>query len=34
MRGYREIEGGSTGTFDRLQFSAKWDFRYSNSEEG
>ena len=34
MRAYREIEGGSTGTFDRLQFSAKWDFRYSNSEGG
>lgn len=34
MRGYREIEGGSTGTFDRLQFSAKWNFRYSNDGDG
>jgi hypothetical protein len=33
MRGYREIEDGSTGTFDRFQCSAKWDFRYSTTKD-
>jgi hypothetical protein len=29
MRGWREIESGAKGSFDRFQFSAKYDFGFS-----
>jgi hypothetical protein len=29
MRGYRKLESGTTGKFDRLQFSGKYDFSFS-----
>jgi hypothetical protein len=29
MRGVRELENGANGKFDRLQFSGKYDFRFS-----
>jgi hypothetical protein len=33
MRGYRQLEDRTDGSFGRLQFSAKWDFRYSTADD-